>query len=212
MKAVTFSISHLTLLGLLLTVAAANEPIPEKDGIIAIEMESTASPLDLWEEKTEINDFSGESYLEFTGNKPTHGPPLSPLVYRFKAGRGGLYHFYLRCARETIEERSDLANDAYIRLEGDFGAGPTPGDKHGMDAPLAMLKNDTKFFGGKDRIFVWASGNRIDPGGHDNKRVAIYELKAGQVYTFTISGRSQFFKADCFEFRQQDATARADIR
>ncbi|MEM6278176.1 MAG: hypothetical protein AAF733_01765 [Verrucomicrobiota bacterium] len=183
--------------------SSAGEIAEEENGLVAIEIESTDSPLGNWEKKTDLSGFSGESYLEFTGNTPTNGPADSPLAYRFSVERGGLYYFHLHCARETVGKRTDLANDAYIRLEGDFDAGPNPGDKHGMDAPLDMLKQDTKFFGGDDNLFVWASGNRLDPGGHNNKRVAVYHLKAGETYTLIVSGRSQLFKADCFVFRHE---------
>lgn len=199
-------IMHLTLLGLL-TFSARAEPVAETDGVVSIEMESTKSDLGNWVQKTEIEGYSGAGYLEFTGNTPINGPADSPLEYQFTISEGGLYFFHLHCARETVDGRSDLANDAYIRLDGDFGPGPNPGDQHTMDAPLELLKQDTKFFGGDDKRFVWASGNRLDPGGHNNKRVAVYHLKAGETYTLTISGRSQLFKADRFLFRHADVPA-----
>lgn len=178
--------------------------IEEIDGVVAIEVEDTTSRLGKWKKKTDLEDYSGSGYLEFTGNKPTNGPPASPLEYRFRIDRGGLYFLHLRCAREKVKGRNDLANDAYIRVEGEFGPGPNPGDKHGDDAPLAMLRKDTKFFGGDDKKFVWASGNRLDPGGHNNKRVAVYAFKPGEVYTVVVSGRSQLFKLDRLVFRHED--------
>ena len=128
------------------------------------------------------------------------------IQYRFDftIRKAGLYFLHLRCAREKIGDRNDLANDGYVRLKGEFGPGPNPGDEHGNDAPLAMLKKNTKFFGGDDKRFVWASGNRLDPGGHNNKRVAVYSLKAGETYTLTLSGRSQLFKVDEILFRHED--------
>lgn len=42
------------------------------------------------------------------------------------------------------------------------------------------------------------------PGGHNNKRVAVYSLKAGETYTLILSGRSQLLKADVILFRQHD--------
>lgn len=207
MKTIPSWITHLTLFTFLTSSVVLAEPLVEVDGVVAIEVEETASPLGNWEKRTEIEGYSGTGYLEFTGNTPISGPADSPLAYQFTIERGGLYWFHLHCARERVEDRDDLANDAYIRLEGDFESGPNPGDEHEMDAPLAMLKEDTKFFGGKDRAFVWASGNRLDPGGHNNKRVAIYRLKAGETYTLTLSGRSQLFKADRILFRHEEVTA-----
>ena len=60
----------------------------------------------------------------------------------------------------------------------------------------------TKFFGGDDNKFVWASGNRLDPGGHRNKRVAVYNFKPG-VYTLVLSGRSKLFKVDRIFLRHE---------
>ncbi|MDF1858694.1 MAG: hypothetical protein P1U87_00690 [Verrucomicrobiales bacterium] len=188
--------------------AFSSEVIDEIDGIVLIESESTGSPLGKWKKKTDLDGFRGDAYLEFTGNSPTNGPSTSPLTFRFRISKGGLYYLHLRCAREKVGDRNDLANDGYVRLEGDLGTGPNPGDKHGADAPLEMLKKDTKFFGGNDRKFVWASGNRLDPGGHNNKRVAVYSLKAGGEYTLVLSGRSQKFKVDQILFRHEEVPAK----
>lgn len=184
----------------------------ETNGVVAIELEETESPLGLWELKqTKLaNTFSGDGYLEFTGNRPTSGPAQSPLEYEFTIHKAGLYYLHLRCAKEVLtikgQKRTDVANDCYFRVEGDFGAGPNPGDKHGKDAPLSLLKSDTKFFGGAANKFEWASGNRFDPGGHTNKRVAVYDFKAGETYKLVMSGRSQFFKVDRLVFRHTDVS------
>jgi hypothetical protein len=42
------------------------------------------------------------------------------------------------------------------------------------------------------------------PGGYNNKRVAVYSLKAGETYTLILSGQSQLFKVDEILFRRQD--------
>ncbi len=186
------------------------EVVEEKDGVVAIEAESTSSRKGKWKKKADIDGFSGEGYLEFTGNTPLSGKASSPLRYDFKIDKGGLYFLHLRCAREPVEigneMRKDVANDCYVRVKGDFGAGPDPGDKHGKDAPLKLLEEDTKFFGGDDQAFSWASGNRLDPGGHNNKRVAVYDFKEGETYQLTVSGRSQLFKLDRIVFRHEDVS------
>ena len=175
------------------------------NGLVIMEAENTQSGFDLWVEETEVSGFTGDSYIEFTGNNAQSGPPKSPLSYTFSINQDGLHHLHLLVARETLtingEVRTDVANDAYVRLSGDFSAGPNVGNSHGDDAPLSTLRSDTKFFGGDDNNFVWASGNRLDLGGDTNKRVAVYDLKAGQTYTLTLSGRSKFFKVDRIMFR-----------
>lgn len=183
----------------------------ERNGLVVMEAENTPSALGMWQKKTSISGFSGSGYLEFNGNTPLNGPARSPLSYRFKVNRDGLYFLHLHAARENRqingELRTDVANDGYVRLEGNFGAGPNPGNSHGNDGPLAMLKRNTKFFGGAHNQFQWASGNRLDPGGHNNKRVAVYRLNAGENYTFVMSGRSQFFKVNRIMFRHQSVGA-----
>ncbi|WP_096086303.1 DUF5060 domain-containing protein [Agaribacterium haliotis] len=180
----------------------------ERDGLVVIEAETTESALGSWLRKTSIDGYSGSAYLEFNGNNAQSGPADSPLTYRFKVNKAGLYYLDMHVAKVDMELngqwRTDIANDAYVRLDGDFAAGPNAGNAHGNDAPLSSLKKDTKFYGGQNNKFVWAFGNRLDLGGHNNKRVAIYALKAGETYVFTLSGRSRFFKVNRIVFRHQD--------
>lgn len=186
----------------------------EQNGLVIMEAENTSTPLGEWLKKTEIAGHTGSGYLEFNGNTPLNGPPKSPLEYTFSITQSGLYYLHLHAAKENVvyegELRYDLANDAYFRLEGNFGAGPNAGNKHGDEAPLDLLKKDTKFFGGQHNQFIWQSGNHFDPGGHDNKRVAVYDLKAGESYKLVMSGRSQKFKVDRIVFRHSSvATSEA---
>lgn len=190
---------------------AATGDYVEQDGLVIMEAENTTSPLDLWQTKTSISGHTGTGYIEFSGNTPLNGPAKSPLEYRFTINRDGLYFLHLFAAKEhreiNGELRTDVANDGFVRLDGNYDAGPNAGNSHGDDAPLAMLKRNTKFFGGANNQFQWASGNRLDPGGHNNKRVAVYRLRAGESYTFVLHGRSQFFKVDRIVFRHQSVSA-----
>lgn len=190
----------------------ANEAYVERAGLVVIEAENTPSPLGQWQRKDAISGYTGSGYLDFAGNDYLTGPANSPLRYRFKISKPGLYYLHLLCARETRvikgETRKDVANDCYVRIEGDFGAGPNPGNQHGDNAPLSLLKKDTKFFGGKDQAFVWVAGNHLDPGGHNNKRVAVYRFKTQGVYTMVVSGRSKGFKLDRIVFRHQSVPAK----
>lgn len=176
----------------------------ERGGVVIMEAEDTVSDLGQWVKKTELPEYTGEAYLEFTGNTPHSGPPKSPLHYRFKINKGGLYTLHLRCAKEKVGGRIDLANDCYVRVEGDYDEGPLVGDKHMDQARLALLRKDTKFFGGKVNEFAWASGHRLDPGGKKNKRVAIYDFMSGETYRLIVSGRSQLFKLDRILLKHAD--------
>lgn len=176
----------------------------EKDGVVVIEAENTRSTPGKWQGKTDIKGFTGKGYIQFTGNKPTSGPPTSPLEYVFKINKSGLYYLHMHASREDHGQRKDYSNDCYVRVEGDFGAGPKEGNKHGNDAPLAALKKDMKFYGGTPSKFSWFSGNHLDLGGHNNKRVAVYNFKAGQRYKLVVSGRSQHFCIDRIMLRHSE--------
>ncbi|MEM7764767.1 MAG: Ig-like domain-containing protein [Pseudomonadota bacterium] len=191
--------------------SAPSAQYQQANGLVIMEAENTlTSDRGLWFEKSTVAGFTGDSYIEFDGNQATNGPPNSPLSYTFTINQSGLHYLHLHVARETLvlngETRTDVANDAYVRLTGDYAAGPNVGNNHGDDAPLATLRQDTKFFGGNDNQFVWASGNRLDLGGETNKRVAVYNLQAGETYTFTMSGRSRFFKVDRIVFRHESVS------
>ncbi len=173
----------------------------EANGLVVMEIENTPSPFGLWLKKTSISGFTGSGYLDFSGNTTESGPATSPLEFKFKINQAGLHYLHLYCARETVGGRTDVANDCYVRVEGDYNAGPNAGNSHGDDAPLSLLKSDTKFYGGNDNQFMWATGNRLDPGGDTNKRVAVYDFKADQEYKLVVSGRSQLFKVDRIVFR-----------
>lgn len=181
----------------------------ESNGLLIMEAENTSSDLDLWIRKTTglENAHIGSSYLEFTGNNTSSGPARSPLEYAFKINRSGLYYIHLHCARETVGDRKDVANDCYIRVEGDYSQGPNVGTSHGDDAPLSTLQKDTKFFGGAHNTLVWATGNRLDLGGTRNKRVAVYDFVAGEIYKLVVSGRSQKYKLDRIVFRHASVEA-----
>ncbi|MGB6220307.1 PKD domain-containing protein [Haloferula sp.] len=179
----------------------------QANGLVVMEIENTPSPYDLWLKKTSISGFTGSGYLDFNGNTTESGPATSPLEFKFKINQSGLHYLHLYCARETVGGRTDVANDCYVRVEGDYSAGPDAGNSHGDDAPLSLLKSDTKFYGGNHHEFVWASGNRLDPGGDTNKRVAIYDFKAGQEYKLVVSGRSKLFKIDRIVFRHANVTS-----
>lgn len=186
------------------TSYARGEVFEEVKGKVVIEAESTPSKLGKWKMLKDVAGYSGEGYLEFTGNTPPGGKANSPIEYTFKIAEGGVYYLHLLCAKETLEhkgeKRTDIANDCYVRVEGRYEAGPNVGNDSGDDASLRDLKKDTKFFGGKDKQFAWSSGNRLDLGGEKNKRNAVYTFKAGEEYTLVVSGRSQKFKIDQFMF------------
>ncbi|MEM9479801.1 MAG: hypothetical protein AAGA58_09140 [Verrucomicrobiota bacterium] len=172
------------LILLLPTLASADTVFLEKDGIVAIEAESTSSRLGDWKKKTDVADFMGECHLEFTGNKPENGPPKSPLEYQFTIEKGGTYQLTLRARKRLETEREDISNDCYVSLEGDFEAAG--------GAPLKLLEEPTKMFGGNSDSWGWT--RRLD--ANHKKHDPLYALKSGETYTLTIHGRSKNFNLD----------------
>ncbi|MDB4537596.1 LamG domain-containing protein, partial [Akkermansiaceae bacterium] len=196
----------MALLGMVSATTA--QTYEESGGLVVMEVENTSSPLGLWQEQNSLSGHSGSGYLQFSGNTYETGPATSPLEYSFKINQAGLYHLHLRCAKETHDGRTDVANDCYVRVEGDYSAGSGPHDGHGDNASLSLLQNDTKYFGGATNSWKWENGEdssggngNLDPGGHENKRVAVYDFKAGETYKLVVSGRSKFFRIDRIVFR-----------
>lgn len=128
-----------------------------------------------------LGDGIGDDYLEFTGNKSTTGSPNSPLVYKFTAPSTGIYQLSMRMYQNLEEdEESDIRNDVYVRLSGDFTSANAYSDTD--------LAEDMKFWGRAVR--QWGSLYKGENGDH-TKLEMVYNLKEGEEYTLTMSGRSQ---------------------
>jgi len=141
-------VKHLLVAPFLISSLLGAKPIfMEKGGIVAIEAESTHSSFRKWKRKTDVANFSGECHLEFTGNSITNGPPHSPLRYQFQISKPGKYTLTLRARKRLESDRHDLSNDCYVAVKGDFEAGGK--------APLKILKDDTKMFGGNPDSWGW---------------------------------------------------------
>ncbi|MEM9237319.1 MAG: hypothetical protein AAGB14_11110, partial [Verrucomicrobiota bacterium] len=156
----------------------------ERKGLVVIEAESTDSRLGKWKKKTDVEGYEGECHLEFTGNKTISGPPESPLKYRFKINKEGVYTLTLRARKRLETKREDISNDCYVALKGDFEAGGK--------APLKTLRSDTKMYGGKPDGWGWA----VMLDSNHKKFPPEYRLKAGETYELTIHGRSKNFNID----------------
>jgi len=188
----------------------------ESGGLVVMEMENTESPLGLWQAQSALSGYTGSGYLQFLGNTFETGPATSPLEYTFKINQAGLYYLHMHCAKETHDGRTDVANDCYVRVVGDYNAGPGPHDSHGDNASLSLLQSNTKYFGGATDSWKWEDGEassggngNLDPGGHANKRVAVYDFKAGETYTLVVSGRSKFFRINRLMFRHTSVSKSA---
>lgn len=208
--------AFLTICGL---SAIAGGVYQEDGGLIVIEAENTDSALGNWEQQASLTGYTGEGHLQFLGNAYTTGPADSPLEYTFKVETAGIYALHLRASKTNIvegaETRTDVANDCYVRVEGDYNAGPGPYDSEGNNASLDVLQSDTKYYTYTESAtdnWKWedgignGNGNLIPSEGF---RDAIYDFKAGETYTLVVSGRSKFFRLDRIVFRHESVTASA---
>ena len=159
-----------------------------------------------------IKDHKGSGYLYFnTGDywsvyqdkdKLAEFQNNNSLTYTFKIKNAGSYRLFLRSMKaidtRNNECRGDSYNDCFIKLEGEFDAGEVYSNAdcvntNGYVAPTKyMLSHFKKFFGASNQ--KWTTTGKLD--NHSTKPWAIYELKAGQTYTLTISGRSKNFMID----------------
>jgi uncharacterized repeat protein (TIGR02543 family) len=163
----------------------------DTDGVLVFQANHTNSPLGNWEMVSlgHPNYFGGASndtMFYFTGNQPSHGPADSPLAYTFIAPESGTYELTIRSSRDLKGAASDHCNDFYVRMAGDFQPGTSTFD-------MNVLTSNTKhyFSSVPDRTWGWTRlGERTVNGEHLKLRFR-YVLKQGEVYTLTVSGRSQ---------------------
>jgi hypothetical protein len=171
----------------------------ETGGMVVMEAEKTSSAYGNWAKVNPgdalyVTGATGTGHIQFNGNSPSGGSANSPLVYQFKINQTGTYRMYLRARKNLEGAASDLCNDAYVKLAGDYTAGAGGGY-------LSLLQNNTKFFGGNPTSWGWAAQLDDTSVNPDVKYSALYNFTAGEVYTFTMSGRSQRFNVDRIVFR-----------
>lgn len=179
---------------LTVTLSAART-YKETDGLVIMEIENTESPLGKWVLKDDNPNFNGDGFLEFTGNEITKGPPKSPLEFRFRISKAGIYSIKLRARKRLDGAESDLCNDCYVRVEGDYASGSN-------EVALRALQNDTKLYGGPANGWGWA-GN-LDARDADHTQ-AKYDFKAGEEYLLVVSGRSKRYQIDRIVFVHSSA-------
>lgn len=172
---------------------AEDKIFDETDGTVIIEMESTQSPLAAWKKRTALKPFTGSSYLEFMGNNPGVGAPNSPLNYDFRINTTGDYWISIRSHKrltgdDGITARSDMCNDCYIRVQGDYtSTDPT--------LPVEWLKKDMKFWGNAADL-DWKNWASKVVGDHDSIKTVRYRFQAGKQHRLVVSGRAQRFSLD----------------
>lgn len=160
-------------------------------GMVIMEAEKTASPLDKWIKVTAPANYAGTGGLEFTGNSPSGGSAVSPLTYKFKIATAGIHKIKLRAHKRLAGAPGDQCNDCYIRVEGDYTSG--------SNLPLSGLTQNNKCYIHGQSATTWDYSGDLDGLGWDHTQ-ALYNFKAGQTYTMTVSGRSQRYNLDRIVF------------
>jgi len=186
----SFSKKVFCLLILISTFCFSQKVYKENAGVILMEAENTVSSFDLWNKEKSFASYSGSGYLEFTGNQADgKGDFRSPLLYKFTITTPGDYALYIRSrSRLLVDERNDLANDAWVRVEGDYTVGT------GGPPDRSWLEKDTKIFVSRGGNGDWGWANKLDI--NHVQPAAIYNFKAGKTYTLYLSGRSLRFNID----------------
>ncbi len=172
------------------------EPLSiEKGNYIFIEAESTNSDLKNWKlikksDKNFVFGASNNTYIEFMGNKPITGKPNSPLEYQFTAPKSGNFKLMLMSSKRLEGVRNDWCNDAFVKLSGDFQSANSF-SKEVLEKDIKILQD------GNDETpelqWNWASTAEKDRHVYSD---FIYQLKKGEKYTLTLSGRSMRFSID----------------
>lgn len=175
--------------------------VKHKKDFVVFEADATQSDLGLWVKRTpkDTNYYKGDgaeavnkTYLEFTGKNLNLGAP-SALVYKFKAPKTGEFRLVMRMYQPLKqEEKEDEKNDVYVKLEGKFTSA--------CKFSTADLTQYHRMFGRGVR--KWGAIYGME-GLIDNKKVyapAVYNLIEDEVYTFTMSGKSQGCSIDYILF------------
>ena len=188
MKKLNYLLLSFAIIFIANTVYSANKKFTK--GIVVIEAENTKSPLGEWKLITpDVSNFivgaGNNEHLEFTGGTINGGKPSSALEYGFTVPASGTYRLLIVCNKRLEGASGDKCNDGWVKMTGNF--------ESGNDVPSADLKKDEKFFGGAANGWGWAE--LLDWQGHI-KRPALYNFKAREKYTFTLSGRSIRWNVD----------------
>ena len=126
------------------------------------------------------------TYLEYTG--PWLGAG-SELTYNFTAPKTGTYQIAMRMHSPLRSgELADKRNDFFIKMDGNFTSGS---NKH----TESDLRTFHKIFGrGANK---WGTCVNLEHNGNNG---AFYNLIKGEVYTFTLKGRSGTAVVDYITF------------
>lgn len=99
------------------TLADLERTYVEDGGVVAFELETADSLTEGWTLKTELDDYRGSGYLEWTGDNFFAGPGNSQdaMIYHFRVNTAGNYQMRWRSRISTGDSNTEH-NDSWIRL------------------------------------------------------------------------------------------------
>lgn len=169
----------------------------EKDGILIIELETGELP-EGWENSKKLDDFLGNSYIQWKGNAFMSNPGPGKISYKFQINNPGTYRVQIRnyiAEGTSSTDHNDVwlampdADDYFGEKKGNLvypkGSGKSPNPKGNSADGFFKIYNNTR-----DK---WSWGTKTSD--HDAHNIYATFEKAG-IYTIKISGRSTGFAID----------------
>lgn len=170
----------------------------EKGGIVVIEAES-APPMDArWDERIDVANFTGSSFLEWTGTDYFNSPGNGLREYKVQVHTVGTFRFQWR-SRILVGTKSNEHNDAWLRCPdatsffgqrgssivypGGLGLSPTPNG--------SSSNGWFKVFQNQRYVWTW----QTKTSDHDSHDIYVSFDSPG-VYTIQVSGRSAGYGID----------------
>ena len=173
-----------------------------KDGLVVIEMENN-NLVDQWEETTTTDGYSGEGYIQWTGDQFFNQTGNGELRYRVQINETGSYAFDWRVGVGLGNDATEH-NDSWLKIEADNFYGIRP-NGNSQVKPKPVCNNDPnydcpdgstangffKVYGGPINGWEWKA-KTSDNDAHD---IFVDFLETG-VYDIVVNARSSFHRID----------------
>ena len=164
----------------------------EQDGLLVIEAENGSYDTTLWKELTEFGEYSGESYIEYTGKSNMKTPVLEEsFSYKIKINTPGIYQFQWYSRNGKTAEATDAENDSWLMIEADSYYGVKK-----VDGVWDTVYCDDEY------MKVWIhdldnwSWKMKGEHGHLNGMFVHAVFDSAGEYSINIAGRSQWHVID----------------
>ncbi len=176
----------------------------EENGLLVVEMENL--PLsDNWEVAQNIGGYTGNGYIQWTGNQFFNQTGNGPIAFQIKINTPGTYTFNWRVAVGNGDDGT-LHNDSWLKINGDNfyakqgGVQTTsrlkPKPQCNSDSDYACPNGSSsngffKIYGGQVGTFQW----KAKTSDHDAHNIAAHFDTVG-IYSIEINARSSYHAID----------------